>query len=484
MPFNSYFFIFIFLPVTFCGYFVVNKFQNPKMAKLWMICASLYFYSFFQIKNLPLLCLSILTNFRITSLFHSNIGNLSKKWLLRFGLFFNLILLGFFKYGDFAIGNFNWLFKANFDFLQLALPLGISFFTLQQIAFLIDTYEGLNNKKSFLDYTFFVTFFPQLISGPIVKYAQLMPSLEKESNRRINLQNVTLGIFLFCIGLVKKVILSNTFSTWASPGFDESLSLDFLAAWKTSLSYTFQLYFDFSGYTDMAIGIGYLFNFKLPQNFNSPLKSKSVIEFWTRWHMTLSQFITTYVFTPIVRSMPKINFQTTMIATVMAMFISGIWHGAGWTFILYGIFHGLALVINHVWKKKKRKLPPVLSWFMTFNFINITMVFFRAKDLDDALKVLRGMFGFDGFIIPKIGFKSVGFLKDFGFKIGPYLYPVDYLMILFFILSFFLIHQTKNSLQLEKEIKINGKMGVLCGIAFVLSLFGMNKITEFIYFNF
>ena len=484
MPFNSYYFIFIFLPITLCGYYVLNYKNRVVLAKTWMVGASLYFYSFYNINNLPLLLFSILFNFGLTSHFHSPKKIISKSFLLKIGLVFNLGLLGFFKYGDFAIWNFNWLFHQKVEPLAMVLPLGISFFTLQQIAFLIDSYEGLNERKSFLDYSFFVTFFPQLISGPIVQYSYLMPQLENLENKKVNLDNITLGIFLFCIGLIKKVLLSDTFGVWAKPGFDELVSLDLLAAWKTSLSYTFQLYFDFSGYSDMAIGAAYLFNLKLPQNFNSPLRSKSLIEFWSRWHITLSQFITTYVFTPIVRSMPKINFQTTMVATVLAMFISGIWHGAGWTFIVYGVLHGLGLVVNHVWKKRRKKLPGILAWFITFNFINVTMVFFRAKDLEHALKVLKGMLGFDGVVIPKMGIKSVGFLKDYGVKIGTYLYPSDYFMILFLILSFYLIHQGKNSMLLEKEIKLNEKIGIFCGIAFVFCIFGMNKITEFIYFNF
>lgn len=484
MLFHSYFFIFIFLPTTLVVYFGLNYFKKFFEAKIFLITASLYFYSFFNLTNLPLLLLSILLNFSIGYYLQREIKFISKKNLFRLGIILNLTFLGFFKYADFAIWNLNFLFKLNLTPLNLLLPLGISFFTLQQIAYLVDTYEGMLEEKKFIDYCMFVTFFPQLISGPITHYSHLMPQIEKEETKRFNVENLSLGIFIFCIGLMKKILISDTFSTWAKPGFDELNILDFFGAWKTSLSYTFQLYFDFSGYSDMAIGIGYMFNLKLPQNFNSPLQSKSVIEFWTRWHITLSQFITTYIFTPIIRSMPKINFQNTMIATMIAMFISGIWHGAGWTFVLYGIFHGLALVLNHWWKKKKKKLPPWMAWFLTFQFINFTMIFFRAKNLSDAFKVIRGMIGLDGFVIPKIGIKSVGFLKDYGFKIGTYLYPADYFLILFFIAIFYMILKSDNSLSFEKKIRPGARMGIACGIGFILCLFGMNKITEFIYFNF
>ena len=234
----------------------------------------------------------------------------------------------------------------------------------------------------------------------------------------------------------------------------------------------------------MAIGIGHMFNVKLPHNFNSPFRSKSVIEFWSRWHMTLSQFINTYVFTPLVRAMPKITFRNTMIATFLAMFIAGVWHGAGWTFVVYGAIHGAALVMNHIRKKKKKKFPGWLAWLLTFNFINVSFVIFRAHEMGDALRVLKGMLGFNGVVIPRIGIKSVGALKDFGFKVGSYLYPDDYFLIVMFIGVFWAIHKLHNTSELEKTFKPQTKVAMACGIAFVLCLFGMNRITEFIYFNF
>lgn len=481
MLFNSYAFIFAFLPITLVGYFTLNHFKQVNLGKVWLILASLYFYSFWNINNLPLLLTSIGVNFLLGRYLRQGV---SRKTLFRLGLLFNLGLLGFFKYANFTILNINWLLELKLNPIVAFLPLGISFFTLQQVGYLVDSYEGLTEEKSFIDYSLFVSFFPQLISGPIVRYTQMMPQVEDKSNKRFNLDRFSLGIFIFCLGLVKKVLISESFSGWARPGFDEMPSLDLLAAWKTSLSYTFQLYFDFSGYTDMAIGIGHMFNLKLPQNFNSPYRSKSIIEFWSRWHITLSQFITTYIFTPIVRAMPKINFRNTMIATFIAMLIAGVWHGAGWTFVAYGALHGLALVINHKWKKKKKKLPSWLAWFITFNFINVSFVLFRAKNMQDAFKVLRGMIGLDGVIVPKIGVKSVGLLSDYGFKMGTYLYPQDYLMIVMMLVSFYIALKMKNSLELEKEFKPQGKLAFACGVMFAISLFGMNKITEFIYFNF
>lgn len=470
MLFNSYVFIFVFLPIALLGYFALNHFKQILAGKIWLIAASLYFYSYFNIKNLPLLLTSILVNYLIGHYLHKDIKN--KKQLLQLGLVFNVGLLCFFKYAGLV------------GFAQILLPLGLSFYTLQQIGFLVDSYEGLAEEKSFVDYALFVSFFPQLVSGPIVHYQHLMPQIENPDNKRFNLNQFSLGLFMLCLGLTKKVLISEAFAGWARPGFDEAMSLDFLAAWKTSLAYTFQLYFDFSGYTDMAIGIAHMFNVKLPQNFNSPFRSKSVIEFWSRWHMTLSQFINTYLFTPLVRAMPKINFKNTMIATFTAMFIAGIWHGAGWTFVVYGALHGAALVVNHIRKKKKKKFPEWVAWFFTFNFINITFVVFRAKELGDAWKVLKGMLGLSGVVVPKIGIKSVGALKEYGFRMGSYLHPDDYLMLLLFAGCFYSIYKLKNSSELEKTFKPDTKIALACGIVFVFCLFGMNRITEFIYFNF
>jgi D-alanyl-lipoteichoic acid acyltransferase DltB (MBOAT superfamily) len=466
MLFNSYAFIFAFLPIALIGYFVINSTRHYTLGKYWLLAASLYFYTYFSFKNLPILALSILTNFFLSTLFHRELTWISKKTLFRFGLVFNIGLLCFYKYSGFL------------------LPLGLSFFTLQQVAFLVDSYEGLSEKKDFLDYAVFVAFFPTLISGPMVHNQKLIPQIEDKTNKHFSMNSLSIGLFLFCLGLTKKVLLSEAFAGWAKPGFDEALSLDFFAAWKASLSYTFQIYFDFSGYSDMAIGLGRMLNVQLPQNFNSPFKSKSIIEFWTRWHITLSQFINTYLFTPIVRSMPKINFRNTMIATFLSMFIAGVWHGAGWTFVLYGALHGLALVVNHLWKKRKKKLPSWLAWLITFHFANVAFVIFRAKSLDDSFKVLKGMVGASGVIVPKIGIKSVGILKDYGFKMGGYLLPDDYFFLLLMLGCFVAIFKVKNSLELEKGFHPTTKIAMACALSFVLCLFGMNKITEFIYFNF
>jgi len=315
------------------GYFFLNKKKYPTGAKYWLIGASLFFYSWWNIIYLPLMLLSIIVNYILTANMQKQ--NYKKK-LLYIGLAFNIGLLGYFKYADFFISNLNFISGNNIELLHLALPLAISFFTLQQIAFLVDSYGGLVKEKSFLDYSLFVVFFPQLIAGPIVHHKEMMPQFAKIKNKVVNYENIAKGLFVFSVGLFKKVVIADTFAQYASAGFASADKLNLIEGWITSLSYTFQLYFDFSGYTDMAIGVALLFNIVLPQNFNSPYKSTSIIEFWNRWHMTLTRFLTTYIYEPIVKSFGKFSFNRAMFATFVTMFIAGLWHGAAWTFTIIG----------------------------------------------------------------------------------------------------------------------------------------------------
>jgi len=390
----------------------------------------------------------------------------SNKILLQIGLLFNIGLLVYFKYMDFFIYNINTLLNYNIDTLKYALPLAISFFTLQQIAFLIDKYEGLINNKSFLDYSLFVLFFPQLIAGPIVHHKQMMPQFFNPRNKIFNKKNIMLGLLIFSIGLFKKVIIADTFAIWATSGFDNSISLNLLEAWATSLSYTIQLYFDFSGYTDMAIGAALLFNIMLPINFNSPYKATGMIDFWQRWHITLSNFITIYIYTPIVRSFDNFSFNKAMFATVITFLIAGLWHGSSWMFVIFGGLHGIGLVINHCWRKMKVKLNTLLSWFITFNFINITFIFFRANNLGDASKVLNGMF-------------SINMASN-----------VDFIQLAYFGL-FFLIIFLPNSNEIMKTKLPKNLVIFATSFLFIISLLQLtnilvqsDKISEFLYFNF
>jgi alginate O-acetyltransferase complex protein AlgI len=485
MLFNSYIFIFIFLPITLMGYYILGRGNenNGFYSKSWLVLASLIFYGYWNISYLPIMLSSIFVNYFISGQLLTVNKQSIKKTLFLTGLGFNLGLLGYFKYKNFFMENLNWVLNSDFNFVHIALPLGISFFTLQQIAYLIDTYEGLTKKVQFHKYALFVSFFPQLIAGPIVHYKSVMPQFEEKGKSQIISDNMALGIFVFIMGLGKKVLLADTFAVWANTGFNDTEVFHFFHAWGTSLSYTFQLYFDFSGYSDMAIGLGLLFNIKLPKNFNSPFLARNIIDFWTKWHITLSQFITTYIFTPILRSMPKFSFTNSMISVFITMSIAGLWHGAAWTFVLYGAIHGAVIVINHMMKKRKIKLPKWLAIFITFQFINMIFAIFRAEKIETAWMLFKGMFGFTGFQFPK-GILPNKTIIEMGAQLGPHMSNDENLNVLMILICLFIVFKTKNSMYHMDNFKPTKRLAIGLSFVFVLSLLGLNRVSDFIYFNF
>jgi D-alanyl-lipoteichoic acid acyltransferase DltB (MBOAT superfamily) len=484
--FNSYEFIFLFLPITFFIYFYLTSKRLITGAKGFLVFASLFFYSWWNIAYLPLILASMLFNYVIGSSLtkESEHKKINKKSLLTFGIVANLILLGYFKYADFFISNINLASGTNFDLLHLALPLAISFFTFQQIAYLVDSYRGETKEYDFLNYSLFVTFFPQLIAGPIVHHKEIMPQFAHTSNFVKKYKNIALGLFIFSIGLFKKVVIADTFALWATNGFDKAETLNLIEAWATSLSYTFQLYFDFSGYTDMALGVALLFNIRLPINFNSPYKATDIQDFWRRWHITLSRFLKDYIYIPLGGNRLG-SFRT--YSNLMATFIlGGLWHGAGWTFIFWGFLHGLALVIHRVWQSLGFRLWTWLAWFITFNFINIAWVFFRAKEWDDAMKVLGGMVGFGGVALPQFLASKLSCLSNYGVTFDSWLGNIEgNTFTPFWILAgFLLILLFKNSNQWAKDFKANKKIAIFTVFVLSFGILSLTKVSEFLYFNF
>ena len=489
MIFNSYEFIFAFLPITFFVYFYLNNKRLATASKGFLVFSSLFFYSWWNILYLPIILASMLFNFIIgSSLNDTKNTRVSKKQLLTFGIIGNIALLGYFKYTDFFIENFNIVTLSNVELLSLALPLAISFFTFQQIAYLVDSYRQETKEYDFLNYAVFVTFFPQLIAGPIVHHKEMMPQFANKRNMIKNYRNIAMGLFIFSIGLFKKVVIADTFAVWATAGFDTATTLNLFEAWATSLSYTFQLYFDFSGYTDMAIGLALLFNIKLPINFNSPYKATNIQDFWRRWHITLSRFLKDYIYIPLGGNR-KGEFRTynNLLATFI---IGGIWHGAGWTFVFWGFLHGIALVIHRVWNKFGFKLWTWLAWLITFNFINIAWIFFRAKEWDDAVKILNGMAGFSGIVLKEKLFNIFGFLVDYGIEFSEVMIMSNdgsksfkYLLGCFILIILF-----ENSTQLIKynSYILTKNKAIYFGLLFLISIYTIyiSTYTEFIYFNF
>lgn len=492
MLFNSYEFIFLFLPFSFLIYFFLLQKRLIIGAKGFLVFASLFFYSYWNIAYLPIILSSMLFNYVVGNSLNENLKKvrIHKKSLLFFGIIANIALLGYFKYSDFFIENFNLLFDGSVPLLHLALPLAISFFTFQQIAYLVDSYREETAEYDFLNYALFVTFFPQLIAGPIVHHAEMMPQFTSRWNLIKNYKNIATGLFIFSIGLFKKVVIADSFSVWATTGFDHSEALNFFEAWATSLSYTFQLYFDFSGYTDMAIGAALLFNIKLPINFNSPYKALDIQDFWRRWHITLSRFLRDYIYIPLGGNR-KGSFRTynNLLATFV---LGGIWHGAGWTFVFWGALHGIALVIHRFWKQLRFSIPDIFAWFLTFNFVNIAWVFFRAKEWDDAIKVLIGMSRFSDVTFTQQHEKYLSFLSSYNFvSLGEIIQHIsagnevlNYLLIFGLITFLF-----PNSMEIAKyKFKFNFIWALLFAllvfVALLGSFFGNTSASEFLYFNF
>jgi len=490
MLFNSYEFIFVFLPVTFFIYFYLNNKRFTVASKGFLVCSSLFFYSWWNVYYLPIILTSIVFNYTIgrtlNKEFNKNGGKVFKRIILTLGVVLNLSLLGYFKYTDFLIENFNLAFDSSAELLQLALPLAISFFTFQQIAYLVDSYRQETKEYDFLNYALFVTFFPQLIAGPIVHHKEMMPQFANTRNKVKNYRNIAMGLFIFSIGLFKKVVIADTFAVWATSGFDMATTLNLFEAWATSLSYTFQLYFDFSGYTDMAIGLALLFNIKLPINFNSPYKATNIQDFWRRWHMTLSRFMRDYIYIPLGGNRKgEFRIYTNLLATFI---LGGIWHGAGWTFVFWGFLHGMALITHRTWSKLGFNIWTWLAWLITFNFVNISWVFFRAREWNDAIKVISGMIGINEIAFPRVLQNKLDFLDKYNIKFGEILVRLDtdggvtlipWLAVGLLVVLFF-----KNSN--EWCIKLNFNTGyLLITLALLISsLWSLNDYSQFIYFNF
>lgn len=424
-------------------------------------------------------------------------SSFSRKSILTFAILANIGLLAYFKYTDFLIENINLATNSNIELLNLALPLAISFFTFQQIAYLVDSYRKETKEFDFLNYSLFVTFFPQLIAGPIVHHKEMMPQFDNIRNKVINYRNISMGVFIFSIGLFKKVVIADTFAIWASNGFDTAITLNFFEAWATSLSYTFQLYFDFSGYTDMAIGLGLLFNIKLPINFNRPYTAINIQEFWKRWHITLSRFLKDYVYIPLGGNRQS-SFRT--YRNIMATFIlGGIWHGAGWTFIFWGLLHGVGLVIYRFWNKLGIKLWTWLAWLITFNFINIAWIFFRAKKWDDATKVLSGMIDIktidftsiincklDNFISKNIFIPLQEYAYNYNLYFNEFILNNITFTYFFILIGFVLIMININKYFTNRMFILFGSISLVLILSLLATYLNINtrESNEFIYFQF
>jgi len=514
MVFSSYEFIFGFLPIVLLVYCLLAKLNSSTVSKVWLVFASLFFYGFWDWNYIYLIAASIIFNYFLSQLQAQAEGATRSKIIFGAALFFNLSLLGYFKYLNFFFDNMNFL-TGGYNVEKILLPIGLSFYTFQQISYQVSIFSGRSKPRNFLDYSLFVSFFPQLISGPIVHHAEMLPQFSKKTFSKPRITSIIIGFCVFSVGLFKKVVLADTFAKFANPVFDGSLlaesGTNFIAAWSGAIAYGFQLYFDFSGYSDMAVGLGIMFGIKLPFNFFSPLKAKNMIEFWGRWHISLTREITNLLYTPLsMNSMRKAMggksskavffLKSVAIPTLVVWFIVGAWHGAGWNYILMGLLFGIFIVFNHATKnfvynntehpllKKITKTSGFLAIPTTFIAYIIAVVLFRAENVQAALNIYSAMldpnFANWQTSVPYIGYKRFGVLLAVGAFI-VWCLPNSILYFSRYNVGIDIFSWKSGKAYPKTAWRLNLLHVGFCALLATLSLFLMsNNFSEFIYFAF
>jgi len=515
MLFNSYVFIFAFLPLTLAGFFLLGRWR-PRIAAAWLAAASLVFYGWWNPVYVLLLVLSTVFNYACGIAIARAASRTERKRSLAFAVAVNLAVLAYFKYANFLLSSVNHATGWQLSLGQIVLPLGISFFTFTQIAFLADTYYGKVREYNFIHYGLFVTYFPHLIAGPVLHHAEMMPQFDEPRTYRFSYENAAVGITIFVIGLAKKVLIADSVGAYAKPVFDAAASgvtLTALEAWCGALAYTFQLYFDFSGYSDMAIGLSRLFGVVLPLNFHSPYKAVNIIDFWRRWHMTLSRFLRDYLYIPLGgnRKGPARRYVNLMVT----MALGGLWHGAGWTFVAWGTLHGVYLVINHAWHALRERLGHDLKrstrWgracgcFVTFFAVVIGWAVFRAADFGAAVAMLKAMAGANGFVLPDFWLPKWGafgqWLAAHGVQFGDTRDYVGGGVVNWIWILLLVVWLAPNTQQLLADYRpalalfaerYQGRLAwrptplfaVLTAVIALAAIFSLHKQSEFLYFQF
>jgi len=498
MLFNSYIFIFLFLPLTLLGWYVLNSRKWYGVAKYFLAAMSLWFYGYFNVSYLWIILASIFGNYLLSYLMGLTDSKRSSHIGLITGLVFNLGLLFYFKYYDFFISNINAVFKTDFNLKYILLPLGISFFTFQQISFIVDRCTGKAEHYAFADYITFVTFFPQLVAGPIVLYKELIPQFEDTANRRFNPDNFAKGITLFVIGLSKKVLLADVLALPVNFAFANDYLLDTPTTILIAVAYAFELYFDFSGYSDMAIGLGRMFNIELPMNFDSPLKALSQKELWQRWHMTLTRFFTYYVYIPLGGS--RKGRARTLFNIFIVFMLSGLWHGANWTFVVWGILQGIMVIWDnlglvgvkreHEEAVQKILIPRWFGWLTTFAGFAFSFVFFRSDSITQAFQMFKniGMCKATGVIykvVAALDIPEFYVIKQVLNMVNEDWLKYAYLMLflLLLVISAFIISR-KNAVRIIRDNPISKKMCIATVFLFAWCVISFSQVSTFIYFNF
>lgn len=515
MLFNSFAFLFGYLPIVLAGYFLLDRLTSSASWRLapavWLALASLFFYAWWDVRYLPLLLASICVNYGAGRLIGARAGAARKRVLVA-ALALNLGLLAYYKYANFFIDSVNAVAVAAgagagslpWSGLDIILPIGISFFTFTQIAFLVDCYRGEVREYRFIYYVLFVSYFPHLIAGPVLHHRDMMPQFADPANAHPRAANFAIGLSIFTIGLAKKVLIADNLSPLAMPVFAAGATPTLIEAWIGVLAYTFQLYFDFSGYSDMAIGLSRLFGVKLPLNFNSPYKAANIADFWRRWHMTLSRFLRDYLYIPLGGSHhgEAMRYRNLM----LTMLLGGLWHGAGWTFVIWGGLHGLYLVLQQAWQRlfgaARTHWWPTL---LTFLAVMLAWIFFRAPDVATAWDISGALVGANGVSLPRGLASHAASLAQWGLHpafdgirwielAGPGLPVLLGAMLLAFkapnTQEIFFLYEPA----IERIFQPTGRWAfswrptrrwsVGFAALFVACIFGMNRVTEFLYFQF
>lgn len=508
MLFNSYIFIFLFLPIALVGWYLLNKWGKYTIAQVFLIAMSLWFYAYFDVSYLAVILASCAVNYLFSYVLTKKDSAGFKKGMLAAGCAINLGILGYFKYYDFFLENLNAVFHTDFTLKNILLPLGISFFTFQQLSFVIDRCKGDAPHYSLIDYLNFVTFFPQLIAGPIVLHSELIPQFQDQARRKFDADSFAQGIAYFTIGMGKKVLLADTLAKAVNYGFVNIAGLDALSAAVVALAYTFELYFDFSGYCDMAVGIGKMFHIEIPDNFEAPYKSASIKEFWRRWHMTLGRFFTTYVYFPLGGSRKgKVH---TVVNTMIVFLLSGLWHGANWTFVFWGFLHGIGVSVNNIFMKKVQKQEKSkykiqtgeneelrntkskrrLAQLVTFIYVCLAFVFFRSDSMADGILFMKRLFSFEYngsifAIAEAVNISEIYIVtKILSMKVPQLLAMVNLFMLLFIIIISVVVLCQKRTREIVETCTWKTGFSLKMSVLFVWAVLSLSGVSTFLYFNF
>lgn len=475
MLFNSIEFLFIYLPIVLAVFSWLNRKRSGQSAVAFLGMASIFFYAWWDARYVALLGASIAWNWYVGTRLMSS----RSRSTLSLGIAMNLAALGYFKYANFFVSTVGDLAGVDLTMRQIVLPLGISFFTFTQIAFLVDAYRGEVKEKGILNYILFVTFFPHLIAGPVLHHKDMMPQFARVQGKSIDPILVANGLFLLIVGLFKKLIIADNVAAYVDPAFANVPLMEIMDAWTAVAGYSLQLYFDFSAYSEMAMGIGLLFGIRLPMNFNSPYKAANIAEFWKRWHMTLSKFLKDYLYVPMGGN--RFGFGRTLAALWTTMVLGGLWHGAGWQFIAWGLLHGTMLVIHRVWQRMGLSMGIWPGRLLTFGFVMMAWVMFRANSVGDAVRIWRKMLGMEGIVLP-VAFRE---FKIHGIQtaLSPTINGIE-IFVMIVMIVFCMTNRNVHEIWERWAVLPRTRYAIAIVGLGLASFFSLNRISSFVYFQF